>query len=193
MRKLWMWGAAVAAIATVAPASAQMLPLGVEVRGGAAFPMGDFGDVFAAETGVSYGVTASLQATSLLGVYAGFERAEFGVDDTALGEADLTDQGFAFGARLSLPFGGLTGLGPWVRAGAVYNQISRETDSTVGDFESDRKFGFEVGGGLSIPLGMVVSVTPGVRYRTYSPGLTGNLSDTNVSYLVADLGLSFGF
>ena len=169
MRRFLMFGAVAAGLlgATTGAAAQGTLPFGVEVRGGAAFPTGDFKSRLGAETGVSYGVAATLQAIPMLGIYAGVERTEFGGDDTLLGDADLTDQGFVVGGKLSLPLG-MTGLGPWVRAGAVYNQLSRNSESGVGDFEYGRKLGFEVGGGLTIPLGMVVSVTPGVRYRTYS-------------------------
>ncbi len=196
MKKRTMFGwLAAGMVAVAAPAGAQSsIPLTLEVRGGAAFPTGDLKDVLDAEMGVSYGVNATFQATPLLGIYAGYERAELGMDDAAFGEGDLTDEGFSFGGRLSLPAGGWSGLGPWVRAGGVYNRLTRETDSVTGDFESDRGFGFELGGGLSIPLGMVVAVTPGVRYRSYSPNTSGLIGDEpNVSYFVADLGLSFRF
>lgn len=195
MRKLLLFGAvAVGVAAAGAPAAAQAFPpLAVEVRGGAAFPIGDFSDdeILGASTGVGYGINATLQATSLLGIYAGYERAEFGSDDTAFGDADLTDEGFAFGGRLSLPIVGLRSLGPWLRAGAVFNRLTIDTDTNL-DEESDRQLGFEFGGGISIPLGMVVTVTPGVRYRSYSPGIFSD-GDPSVSYFVADLGLRFGF
>lgn len=194
MRRIYTFAMLVGGLlAVVTPAGAQgFFPLALEVRGGAAFPTGDVKDVFGAETGTSYGVNATVQATSLLGIYAGYERAELGVDGTVFGEGDLTDEGFAFGGKLSLPFGGLMGLGPWLRAGAVYNSLT--VDGALSDREYDSGFGFEVGGGLSIPLGMVVSVTPGVRYRSYSPDVSGvGADDLDVSYIVADLGLSFSF
>lgn len=193
MRKLSMFALlAAGALGVAAPAEAQgFFPLALEVRGGAAFPTGDFKDALDADMGTSYGVNATLQATPLLGIYAGYERAELGLSDESAFEGDLTDQGFAFGGKLNLP---LMGFGPWVRAGAVYNELTRESDVGGVDFETDSGFGFEVGGGLSIPLGLVVSVTPGVRYRSYSPGGDGAaFSDLDVSYFVADLGLSFSF
>lgn len=195
MRKLMMLGVVAAGLlGSNAEASAQgMFPLGLEVRGGAAFPTGEFKQSLNAETGVSYGVNATLQAIPMLGIYAGYERAEFGVDDAAgLGDADLIDQGFAFGAKISLPLG-MAGLGPWVRAGGIYNQLSRDGETAAGNFKDERKLGFEVGGGLSIPLGMVVSVTPGVRYRNYSSDRMVGGENMNVSYIVGDLGLSFSF
>src|SRR5690606_22773331 len=109
------------------PAQAQgFFPLALEVRGGAAIPTGDVSDLYDAGTGTSYGVNATLQATGLLGIYAGYERAEFGTDD-----GDLTDQGFAFGGKIALPFGGLIGLGPWIRAGAVYNELTVDGTGTT--------------------------------------------------------------
>lgn len=192
MKKLVMYGAVAAGLLVGSTGAAAQGMLGVEVRGGAAFPTGDLKDLMNAETGVSYGVTATLQAIPMLGIYAGYERAEFGVDDALDADASLTDQGFAAGGKLSLPLGA-TGLGPWVRAGAVYNQLSGDSDSAQGTFEDERKLGFEVGAGLTFPLGMVVSVTPGIRYRTYGSDRSVGGDNLNVSYLVADLGLSFGF
>lgn len=196
MRRLRMLAFLTAGVlAAAAPAGAQgFFPLALEVRGGAAFPTGDLKDSFDAETGTSYGINATLQATGLLGIYAGYERAELGVGGGSLAEGDITDQGFAFGGKLTLPFGGLIGLGPWIRAGAVYNDLTLDGEGNAVDIESDSGFGFEVGGGLSIPLGMVVSVTPGVRYRSYSPGgESATFEDFDASYFVADLGLSFSF
>lgn len=196
MRKLLVMAMTAAGVlGAAAPSAAQgLFPLALEVRGGAAFPTGDIKDSFGAESGVSYGLNLTLQANSLIGIYAGYERAELGVEENAFGDADLTDEGFAFGGKLSLPFGGLIGLGPWVRAGAVYNRYTLDTGSPLGDGESERSFGYELGGGLSIPLGMVVSVTPGVRYRSYSPNGGGaGGDDLDFSYVVADLGLSFSF
>lgn len=195
MRKLLVMAMTAAGVlGAAAPSAAQgLFPLALEVRGGAAFPTGDIKDAFGAESGVSYGLNLTLQANSLIGIYAGYERAELGVEENVFGDADLTDEGFAFGGKLSLPFGGLIGLGPWIRAGAVYNQYTLDTGSPLGDGESERSFGYEVGGGLSVPLGMVVSVTPGVRYRSYSPNGGGAGDDFDFSYVVADLGLSFSF
>ena len=193
MRKLLMFammGAGLLAGSSGAAAQG-MLPLGLEVRGGAAFPTGDFKSALNAKTGVSYGVNATLQAIPMLGLYAGFERTELGVDDSAVADASLTDQGFAFGGKLALPLG-LTGAGPWVKAGAIYNELGGS--STPVGLEEGRNWGFEAGGGLSIPLGMVVSVTPGVRYRQYSVDrAVATAGSLKVSYIVADLGLSFGF
>ena len=173
-------------------AAQSAIPLALEVRGGAAVPTGDLKSALNAETGVSYGITATLNAIPMIGIYAGYERSDFSVDNDAMADADLTDQGFAFGGKLTLPLG-LTGLGPWVRGGAVYNKLSRDAAATVDDFDDERKWGFEVGGGLAIPLGTVVSVTPGVRYRTHTTGPVVGGESVNASYVVADLGLSFTF
>lgn len=173
------------------------IPLSVEVRGGAAIPMGDFQERYNAETGVGFGANAVLQIVPMVGVYGGYERNMFSVDDEAgFGpDSEIIDQGFMFGAELALPFGGM-GLSPWVRAGGIYNQFSREGGNLIGDFESERKLGFEAGAGISIPLGMVISITPGIRYRTYSPELGGQNrvgEDVDISYLAADVAMRFRF
>ena len=64
------------------------------------------------------------------------------------------------------------------------------------EFESDDGFGWEAGGGVSIPFAPTLSFTPGVRYRTHSADFSASENfeggDLTVSYIVVDLGLKLG-
>jgi hypothetical protein len=86
-------------------------------------------------------------------------------------------------------------VAPWVRAGAIYNTAEFDYEADAFDRESDGQLGYEVGGGLTFPLGLVVSFTPAVRYRSYSPefGDARGGEDVDFSTVVADLGLTFRF
>lgn len=187
-----------AALALVpAAAAAQMaLPIQLGISGGAAFPMGDFGRDDAFGTGWGFDANATLQVAPGIGLYAAYDRYDFPVErDLFFGLAQTTgnviDQGFAGGLRLAVPGGGF-GLSPWVRGGAVYNSLQFDYDDVEDDPESDTGLGFEVGGGLEFPLGLVVSVTPSVRYRSYKTDV-GASTDFDVSYIVGELGLTFRF
>lgn len=184
-----------------APAAAQgLLPFSVEVRAGAAFPTGDFGENEDVETGFGFEVNAKYQMIPLIAVYAGYDRYTFGGNTEGLAEdveAETVDSGLALGLQASIPLAVVTGLSPWVRGGVIYNQASAEiSDGTSAiTIESEQTLGFEVGGGLSIPLGPAISVTPGVRYRAYSPEFEfgGETTEGDLSYVAAEVGLSLSF
>jgi len=173
--------AAFAALAVSGTASAQS-PLSVEVRGGAAIPTGEFADN--AKTNVGYGATVGLRVAPMVSLYGGYSRAEFGLTDTA---SDATDAGFQVGARVGIPGLG-TGISPWVKGGVIFHELEIET-SYLGSTTGDSEPGFEMGAGLSFPLGPQVTVTPGVGFRRYNHVLFQDQGTRSVSYVNADLGL----
>lgn len=195
MRKIFVGMMVLGGLAAAAgTADAQgFFPLAVEVRGGAGFPVGDFGDGL--EMGWGFEGNAQLQVAPMIAIYAGYDRTEFqGSDDGALDLVDekVTDQGFSLGGQLSLPTAMILGLSPFVRAGAIYHETKLDFENGSFDRESEKNIGYEVGGGVSIPLGLVVSFTPAVRYRSYAPEWDGG-SEEDVSYVMADLGMKFSF
>ena len=111
------------------------------------------------------------------------------------------DSGFNVGAQLVFSsIGSLQNATPWLRGGAIFHEfeleIEGEDDVAEVSFSTDREVGFEAGGGLNIPLGEVISITPGVRYVSYSPqfDFDGVESEPlNVRYIVADVGLQIRF
>lgn len=182
-------------LATVAALSLGMVTaahaqFAVEGRVGAAIPTGDdFGETattgFGFEGNVAYGVMP------LLEVYAGASWTRFGVDSEEAEEVDahFTDLGFSAGARVNLP-GAI--VQPWLRGGLIYHrlQISGEEGGFEASFKTDWALGFEVGGGGGIPVAPTVVITPGVRYRSYSPEVSfGELTgDADVNSVVIDIG-----
>ena len=185
--------------ATAGTADAQgFFPLAVEVRGGAGFPLGDFGD--GVNTGWGFDANAQLRLAPMISVYGGYGTIDFDSSDEGgllgAGSGTVTDQGFHAGAILSLPTGMLLGVSPYVKAGALYHEAKFDFENDAADMESEKNLGYEVGAGLTFPLGMVVSFTPEVKYRNYAPewdNAFGTEDDEKLSYLMVDLGLKFSF
>jgi opacity protein-like surface antigen len=186
---------AVAAVAFVAPAHAQLpnfTPFSLEVRGGIVFPTGDFGesgeaDVADVEDGITYGVNATYHFIPLVGIYAGYTRSQFDVE--GIEELNVIDQGVSAGVRLAIPTP-LIPIDPYVKAGLVYNTLSFEFDGDDEGFvDSDNSLGFEVGAGIGLGLGPKLSITPQVTYTSYEPEYDGESDDFKVEHLRLDLGL----
>ncbi len=191
------------AIAAAPAALAAQMPGGfsVDVRGGVGVPTGDLGDdeEFGAETGFGFGATAQFEVLPAVAIYGGWSRFAFPIESELLPDvdADLVDSGFNGGVKLMLPSFMLGGLSPWIQGGAVYHNFELDGESEFGGVDGDGEIventlGYEVGGGLSFPLGQVISVTPGVRYISYSSD-PDEVGEVNVSYVAADIGLMFRF
>jgi opacity protein-like surface antigen len=177
-------------------------PFAVEGRAGLALPTGEWNDDD--DVGIGWGVGANLQfqVLPLLSLYGGLERYSFSLDseDPLYEDADADASDFALraGGLVDLPLPVPGGLGPFVFAGVTYGS-TRSSVSESGasiTFESDNSVGFEVGGGVAVPVSSLVSLTPALRYRSHSAdfrafdGLEG--SETTVSYLSLDLGVRVG-
>lgn len=180
--------ATLVALATSGVAEAQYgrLPLSLEVRGHAAFPVGDLADrdLGSLKTGFGGGADLTVHVSPVFGIYGGISGTEF--ETEGLSGDSFQEYGFDLGAKLMFPT--MTGISPFLRGGAVFHQV-RATTGGVRFNYPDEKVGFEIGGGLAAPLGAVISVTPSVRYVNFGLG-TG---DTNFAYVAAGLGLMFRF
>ncbi|MBV9774032.1 MAG: porin family protein [Gemmatimonadetes bacterium] len=197
MRKLFV--AAVLGVGLVGSASASLaqsiLPLSAEVRVGAAIPTGDFSD--GVKTGSSYGATVKFSVMPMIALYGGWEQAVFKAEDDPDfqgTDVKIRDTGVRAGAELRIPLVGMvTGISPYVQAGALFNKATASlSDDTGGslDINSDRGLGFEVGAGAGIRIAPTISLVPEVRYRTYKPDFGDQSGDSNLSYFNVGLGVS---
>ncbi|HEY0037992.1 MAG TPA: outer membrane beta-barrel protein [Longimicrobium sp.] len=144
MKKATFVLAALSVLGTAGAASAQSpIPLSVEVRGDAAFPVGDFADRNV-ENGLGFTASASLQLVPGFAAYGSYSRTEFSADDLVGGgdDNDVLDQGWAAGLTASL--GGAPGRPtPFLGAGLLFHELE------INDVEQgDAKMGFEVGAGI---------------------------------------------
>lgn len=173
---------AAAALSTGA-AEAQMSRISLEPRVGASFPI----DTEGLNTGYVVGGDVIFQATPILGIYAGYNFNSYGVDLEGFGEevpgnldARVEVKGFAGGLRATFPVGSLS---PYFKGGLLLQSLGVNVSGDGGSFSGsgDREVGFEIGGGVEVPVSARLSVTPGVSYNKVE----------DVEYVRADVGLRF--
>lgn len=168
MKKTMFAFAALAAVAFAGTARAQTaLPLSFEGRVGAVLPTGDWGEL--AKTGIGLNGNVTFNVTPVVGIYGGYTWNRFGVDDDlgAVDDAKFTEQGFDVGlkARFASPTG--MPVTPFFRGGAIIHKIRVSDDDA--SFSGDYKVGFDVGGGVEIPLAPRIMLTPQVGYSQFDP------------------------
>jgi hypothetical protein len=187
------------ALFAAAPASAQGIYLGL--RGGAGIPTGAFSDNTAstsldgAKSGFGYGLDAGI-GLGMVGVYAGFDHINFDCQSSNCNsDGKYRLQGVAAGVRISLP--GTSMIRPWVKGGVTFNDLEGGYGSSSQKLTTDRNPGYEIAGGLDIPLFGIVSLYPQARYVGQNlkydiPGVTNTATspETKANYMTFDLGLS---
>ncbi|HSJ06563.1 MAG TPA: outer membrane beta-barrel protein [Longimicrobiales bacterium] len=167
-------------------------PFGMELRGGAAIPAADLGDA-SLKTGFSTEVTGTFRVMEQLNVYAGWDWSRFATDTPFYGSNyDVELTGYAFGLQFQHPLA--SRMGGWLRAGALYSHVELENTAGTTVADSGHELGWEVGGGLRVPVGERTFITPGVRYRTLSTELTvGQVRSIDLSYIAAEVGVAWTF
>jgi len=188
MKKTTFVFAALAAVSFAGTARAQTaLPLSFEGRVGAVLPTGDWGEL--AKTGIGLNGNVTFNVTPVVGIYGGYTWNRFGVDDD-LGDVDganFTEQGFDVGlkARFASPTG--MPVTPFFRGGAIFHKIKVSDDEAT--FSGDYKVGFDVGGGVEIPLAPKITLTPQVGYSQFDPSDDSDDVDGDVSVSNIHLGV----
>ncbi|HEV2148490.1 MAG TPA: outer membrane beta-barrel protein [Longimicrobiaceae bacterium] len=189
--------ALLAACAALAPrgAAAQLpLPVALELRGGLAFPLGDFREVGSdigegLGSGYTLGGSVTLELTPRVGAYVGYSYTRFDIEE--FGTIDIVTDGVDAGVRVALPMAAVAA--PWLRGGVVYHDADIVHDGPgtgpgqVG--ATGRELGFEVGGGAEVRLGRRLSLTPGLSYVRF--GTDSGFAGGAVTYLRGDVGLRF--
>jgi opacity protein-like surface antigen len=165
----------------------------VELSGGAAFATEKIGDADL-NTGFGLGLTGRYRFLPHLAVYGGWDWHHFTVDQPVGGEdVDIEDTGYTFGLRFEHPL--VSRVAGWVRAGGTANHIELENESGSLVSDSGHGLGWEIGGGLSVPIGTRLTLTPGVRYRSLSRDVEigGVTTPTDLRYVVAGAGIALTF
>ena len=182
--------AALAAVSVATTANAQMgptTPFSFGVNAGAAIPTGDFGDLVS--TGWTVGVDGTFNITPMFGIYAGYSVSQFGPNEDTFGEdveGDITEQGFDAGLKVTFG-GGALPVTPFLRGGLVFHKLTVEDDEDEVDLDSE--LGFEIGGGVTFPLGPRISVVPSASYLQWTPEEDGD-EGIDVSMVKVQIGLN---
>jgi hypothetical protein len=175
------------ALPASARAQALGIPMSADLRGEVAFPIGDFGDV--ASTGTGFSVGLSVGVLPGIGIYGNYTQIRFGGGWTGDDASDATDSGFAVGVSAALA-GADAWVIPWAGAGVLFHDLEvRGSSQGV-----STNMGFEVGGGVLIPVTGQLRFSPAVKYRHYGAtipaALPGGVTERDLT--VQHLGLSLG-
>ncbi|MEZ5072696.1 MAG: outer membrane beta-barrel protein [Bacteroidales bacterium] len=129
------------------------------------------------------------------GVYAGWGWNRFGASESFAGpDVCFEETGYVFGLQFKHPLGD-TRMRYALRAGGLYNHI--ETENAAGDILDDtgHGLGWQVAGGLELPLGENWCLLPGLKFNSLSreSGYEGIERELNHRYVSLRLGISTRF
>ena len=166
-----------------APAAAQRFA--AELRGGAA--IGNYTETGAGldlVPGPSLAVTVELRFTELFSAYAGINRSGFGCNEGICTGRDvsLTSQGATVGARLT------RGLF-WGRAGVAVQALRQSSD--VATETSDPGIGWDLAGGVEVPVGRGFLLRPGLTYLRHQVPIDD--VDAHAALLAVEVGIARRF
>ncbi|HOZ85742.1 MAG TPA: outer membrane beta-barrel protein [Niabella sp.] len=165
-----------------------------EFRPGVNFATKNLGDANL-KTGFGFEGTLAYKFMPHLGLYAGWSWNKFAAENSFMGSnMDFEETGYCFGLQFIHPIE-KTKINYLLRGGAVYNHI--ETENSEGKIINDtgHGWGWQIGGGIAIPFGKRLMLTPEIRYRSLSRDIkVGDVkTPVDLNYVSAGAGLSFSF
>ena len=170
---------AVSASTAQAQTAAAARPVSFGVTGGLSIPTGDFGDFF--ESGYNAGALLEFTpAVSPLAIRIEGDYQRFAVKDVD-SESDL--RMISGTANALFKFGSAMMVRPYVLGGVGLFNVGGTGD----DGESENKFGYNVGGGLEIPLSGI-TVFGDVRFQQVRVGEEG---ESNFNLVPIKIGIRF--
>ena len=164
----------------------------LDLRPGINFPTKDLGNADL-KTGVGFEGTFTYRMLPALGVYAGWSWNHFSADQSFMGSSvDFEETGYCFGLQFMQNFK-QSRNGYVIKGGGTYNHI--ETENINGDIVNDtgHGLGWQIGAGITLPIGKRWSLVPEVRYRSLSRtmGIGDGRRDVNLNYISTVVGISF--
>lgn len=167
--------AAAAAIAATAPAAKaqDFNPFQIGASGGIAFPVSDLGN--AVNTGYNIGVHVGFKSQfSPIGVRAEAAYNQFGFKDNVIGpnSGSINVPAFTGNVIIGLP---IATFSPYAIGGAGLYRPSTSFNGT-GSNDAENDFGFNIGGGIKIPLSTSFETFVEARYHRVNVSGGGNIS-----------------
>ena len=162
---------------------------GFELSSGASFATTEPGDA-KLNTGVGFEGIFHYRFLKHTGIYAGWGWNKFTADESfAGGDVDFEETGYVYGLQFKHPVKNAS-LSYYVRVGGLYNHI--EVENEEGDIIGDtgHGLGWQLAGGIDIPLGSNWNFTPGVKYNALSGDLeiNGTTTELDQNYLMVRVG-----
>ena len=180
MKNTFLSTIAVAAFAATAPAvQAQGYnPFEIGASGGVAFPTGDLGN--GANTGYNIALAVGYRPQYMpLAVRAEAAYNQFGLEGN--GDGNINIPAFTGNVEYALPLG--MSFTPYVIGGVGLYRPNAEINGTSGNAEN--RFGWNVGGGLKIPLTTSFQTFIEARYNSV------NVDNGTLSFIPITIGVMF--
>jgi opacity protein-like surface antigen len=186
---------ALAAAFAIPATTAAQSSLAVEVRPTFAIPIGKRAGA-ELTLGPAFGAAVSLRVQEQLHLYAGWDWAHFGAENSFAGsDLDFEETGYAFGLRLERPCPKGHRMALRAELGGTYKHV--EIENSAGDLIADSKHsvGYEAALGAVMNLSDEWKLGPAARYRSLSPDFTigGTKTSGELRYVTLELTLSRSF
>jgi opacity protein-like surface antigen len=162
-----------------------------EFRPGINFPIQEL-DGADLTTGYGFEAKVSYWLMPHLSAYAGWGWNQFNVKETNSSDPkiDVDETGYTVGFELTLPIGEPP-IYYFVNAGAVYNHIELENNTTNAVLDTDHGIGWQMGGGIAYEFVENWQLRPEIRFRSLSRELMiENVnSDLKLKYIGFGIGV----
>lgn len=164
---------------------------GIELSGGGSMTTNKL-DESTLNPGFGFEGILHYRILSHTGVYAGWGWNRFGAEESFAGDQVCFEEtGYVFGLQYKHPFGD-SPLQYYLRAGGLYNHI--ETENSEGDVINDtgHGLGWQLAGGIDVPMGKNWSFTPGIKFNALSrdaefEGITREMNHNYISLRIGFL------
>jgi len=185
----WITVAVVALVGLTMNAQGQEKRFGFELSGDASLATRQLGGA-TLNTGNGFEGIFHYRFYKHMGIYAGWGWNHFAADESFAGSnMDFEETGYVFGLQFKHPLG-TSRVSYYLRAAGLYNHI--EIENAHGDIIHDtgHGMGYQLAGGMDLPMGSGWSFTPGVRYNALSRELKSEdiVRQLDLNYLSLRIG-----
>jgi opacity protein-like surface antigen len=165
-----------------------------EIRPGANFATQKLGGT---SLNTGFGVEGSFAYKFMphLAAYAGWSWNRFpGKTSAGQSSMDYEETGYCFGLQFIHPFDG-SKISYMIKGGGTYNHIETENNEGKIVHDTGHGLGWQLGAGVSVPVGKRFQLIPEVRYRSLSRDMKIGETKTSVdlNYISAGVGFTFSF
>ena len=147
-------------------------------------------------TGIGGGGTLLYQLQRHLTAYGGWDWVRFHASESFAGsDLDFDETGYTLGLRFEHPLGLQSNFLYRVEAGGTYKHVEIHDARGEPIADSGHEPGFELAGGLLIPVTGSWRLGPTFRFRSLQPAfeVEGITTEGTLQYAALDLGVSYRF
>jgi hypothetical protein len=165
-----------------------------EFRTGIDFATKHLGDT-KLKTGFGFEGAFAYKFMPHLAAYAGWSWNKFDASKSfADNDVNFEETGYSFGLQFMHPVAA-SKISYFIKGGGIYNHIETENSNGKTINDTGHGLGWQLGGGIAIPLGERWLLIPEARYRSLSRDINiGEVkTPVDLNYISPSLGISFSF